>query len=83
MIHLQLRIARIARRDALRNESIGTGSDKAGVKVKRDSRVYDALMGAFIVKELSDLARLALHQCGKDEEEDAKGMVHIKRQHLR
>ena len=36
-------------------------------------------MGAFIIEELSDLARLALRQCGRDEEEDAESMVHIKR----
>ena len=83
MIYLQLCTARTARGEALRDESICTRSDEAGVKVKRDGRVYEALLGAFIIEELSDLARLALRQCGRDEEEDAESMVHIKRQHVR
>lgn len=58
-------------------------SDKADVEVKKDSRVYEALMGAFIIEELSDLARLALPQHGGYEEEDAESMVHVKRQHVR
>ena len=83
MINLQLRIARFARGNELRDESICTRSDKAGVEVKGDCRVYETLMGAFIIEELSDLARLVLRQCGRDEEEDAESMVHIKRQHFR
>ena len=77
MIHLQLRIAGIARGEALREESICTRGDKADVNVKKDSRVYEALMGTFIIEELSDLARLVLRRCGGDEKDDAESMVQV------
>ena len=82
MVHLQFGSACGAIGKALSGEPLSTG-DKAGIKWKRHSRVYEARLGAAKVEVLSNKAGLALRECGEDKEGDTESMAdaHVEMHH--